>query len=107
MTEATFESFHVRQTSGLTGKLAVAPSGLALAVSTPRPLCWGSGAGTSWQPALLGPSTLPWDCLALHLARGELTSEPEPSFSASLPTHFQGELVFLLDCFKKFCFFPF
>lgn len=72
--EATFLSFHLRQTSGLTEKLAAAPSVLALAVSTPRPLCWGSRADV----CIGGSSCLPRDRLSICLAWDEFPSEPGP-----------------------------
>lgn len=58
--EAIFSSFHIRQTSGLTGKLAAASPGLALAMSTPRPLCWN---GWSWH---LAPDLQWWAPAVCH-----------------------------------------
>lgn len=54
--EATFPSFHLRQTSGLTEKLAAAPSVLALAVSTQGPLAGAAGLAHSSRSALVAPA---------------------------------------------------
>ena len=90
-----------RQTSGLTGKLAAAPSGLALAVSTLRPLCcgrrgWHTARGLQWWAPAVCHETI-----SSSAWRG-MSSPRNPGPSLYL----QGERILLLCPFKELYDFP-
>ena len=94
--EATFLSFYPRKTdtSGLTGKLAAAPSGLALAVSTPRPLCysrrgWHTACSPQWwAPAVCHKTISPsaWHGMSSPPNPSPSCISRESGFSCSAPS---------------------
>lgn len=91
MIEATFPSFHLRQTSGLTEKLAAAPSVLALAGPPQGSFAGTAGRAHSSRSVLVAPAACHESVFPSAWHGMSSPRSPGPSL------HLQGELALALQ----------